>query len=214
MKQVQPRGARVAWLLAIAAFSLLGVACVGRTTPLVEAPMKLSHEQTLEWIRDNHTWRRATKTKPIWARPVEKDELGKAFQTADQAVEHAKEGYWLCVGVAGEPWFQKREKIDAKYDRTGDEQKQFDFDKQPRSYHVYKPKEGNRNWVAQVKGTWKGAPIEGFSIRPGYDMDHPLSSPAGGYVVKNDVADPYEDSPKDVWLVQESLFNSTYELLP
>ena len=56
--------------------------------------------------------------------------------------------------------------------------------------------------------------IEGFSIRPGYDPERPLYSPAGGYVVKNDSPDPYRDNPKDVWLVQQPLFESTYEVLP
>jgi hypothetical protein len=32
--------------------------------------------------------------------------------------------------------------------------------------------------------------------------------------VKDDVADPYRDKANDVWLVQEGIFESTYELLP
>lgn len=172
--------------------------------------MQLSHEQTLEWIQQQRAWRLARKTKPIWARAVEADEIGKAYQTADRATEEAKEGYWLCVGVAGEPWFQKLEKIEAKYDRGVQERKQFSFDAAPHVYQVFEPKGDVRNWAAQVTGP----EIEGFSIRPNYDMKHPLYSPAGGYVVKDYVPDPYRDEPNDVWLVQQPLFESTYEFVP
>src|SRR5689334_17174590 len=85
------------------------------------APKKLSHEETLAWIRDKKAWRHARKTKPIWARELEPNEIGKSFTTADHADEIAREGYWLCVGVAGEPWFQKPAKVEEKYDETGEE---------------------------------------------------------------------------------------------
>jgi hypothetical protein len=144
--------------------------------------------------------------------------VGKEFQTADHVVQRAQKGYWLCVGVVGEPWFQKKERIDAKYDPGASEVRQFAFDGTPRTYLVCTPKGDVCNWVAQVQGTWQGKPIEGFSIRPNYDMDHPLFTPAGhhagNYVVKDDVPDPYADDPEDIWLIQEALFKSTYELLP
>jgi hypothetical protein len=170
---------------------------------------KLSHEETLKWISDNKAWRLARKTKPIWARPVAPEEVGREFQTADHVKEKARKGYWLCVGVAHEPWFQSRDKIESKYEPDGEEFKEFSFDSEAHTYAKFKPKGNVRNWVAQVKG----AGIEGFSVRPGYDPERPLYSPAGGYVVKGDVADPYTDKPKDVWLVQEALFESTYELI-
>lgn len=198
----------IAVLTSATVLSLCG--CGSSDIPDQKETARLSHEQTLDWVDNHRAWRRAKKTKPIWARPVEADEVGQEFQTADHAVERAQDGYWLCVGVAGEPWFQKAEKIDAKYDLAGDENKQFGFDDQPHSYRFYEPKEGILNWAAQVHAE----DIEGFYIKPGYDMDHPLYSPSGGYVVKGDVPDPYQDDPNDVWLVQQPLFESTYELLP
>jgi hypothetical protein len=170
---------------------------------------KLTHDETLKWISDNKAWRLARKTKPIWARPVAPEELGREFQTADHTKEKAREGYWLCVGIADEPWFQARDKIESKYEPDGEEAKKFGFDAQRRTYTKFKPKGKVRNWVAQVKGPG----IEGFTIRPGYDPERPLYAPSGGYVVKDDVADPYTDKPKDVWLVQKALFESTYELI-
>jgi hypothetical protein len=155
-------------------------------------------------------WRLARKTKPIWARPVRADEVGQEFQTADGVAEVAREGYWLCVGVAGEPWFQAPEKVRAKYERGDEETKQFAFDTARRTYTVYRPRGDTLNWVAQVTGP----DVEGFSVRPAYDVERPLYSPAGGYVVKDHVADPYGERPDDVWLVQQSLFESTYELVP
>ena len=170
---------------------------------------KLSHEETLRWIAENKAWQLARKTRPIWARPVEAEEVGKEFQTADHVKEKARAGAWLCAGVAGEPWFQAIAKIEDKYERGGQETKAFEFDTKPRAYRKYRPKATTRNWVAQVKGPG----IAGFSIRPGYDPERPLYAPSGGYVVKDDVANPYRDKPKDVWLVQQSLFESTYELV-
>jgi hypothetical protein len=178
-------------------------------TTSVAEPQKLSHEETLDWIAMNKAWRLAKKTKPIWARPVETDEVGKEFQTADHVTEKAKAGSWLCVGVAGEPWFQSHERIESKYESKAQETKKFEFDTEERSYRQFKPKGTVRNWVAQIKGPG----IAGFFVRPGYDPESPLYSPAGGYVVKDDVRDPYRDKPKDVWLVQQSLFDSTYELI-
>jgi hypothetical protein len=170
---------------------------------------KLTHEETLRWIAENKAWRLARKTRPIWARPVETEEVGKEFETADHVNEKARAGVWLCVGVAGEPWFQALAQIEGKYERGGQETKTFEFDTKPRAYRKFQPKPGGRNWVAQVKGPG----IAGFYIRPGYDPERPLYAPSGGYVVKNEVVDPYRDKPKDVWLVQQSLFESTYELV-
>ena len=113
------------------------------------------------------------------------------------------------MGVAGEPWFQSLEKIEAKYEPAARETKTFDFDSKRRTYRKYKPRGTVRNWVAQVKGPG----IAGFYVRPEYDPERPLYSPAGGYVVKDDVADPYREKPKDVWLVQQPLFDSTYEII-
>jgi hypothetical protein len=177
-------------------------------------PMELTHEQTLDWIRQQRAWFRTRKTKPIWARPVSPDEIGKEFQTADRAIEQAKEGYWLCVGVAEEPWFQRLEKIEGKYEPAEEVEKRFEFDSRPSTYRVYKPKGDVFNWAAQVRGRFQGREIDGFTIRPNYDMDHPLHSDAGGYVVMDDASDPYQAKPTDVWLVQQNLFESTYEPAP
>ena len=209
-------GSMLALVLAVHGLGM-GALGVPRNGQALEDPKKpapaegrtLSHDETLRWIAENHAWRLARKTRPIWARPVEPDEVGKEFQTADHVKEKARAGVWLCAGVAGEPWFQSIEKIEGKYEREGQETKRFDFDGKPRSYRKYKPKGTVRNWVAQVKGPG----IAGFKVRPGYDPERPLYSPSGGYVVKDDVPDPYRDKPKDVWLVQQSLFESTYELV-
>jgi hypothetical protein len=171
---------------------------------------KLGHEEALRWVAEHKAWRPARKTRPIWARQVAPEEVGREFQTADHVKQVAREGAWLCVGSAGEPWFQALEKIEAKYEPSGEETRKFGFEGVARRYRIYKPKAATRNWAAQVKGPG----IEGFFIRPGYDPERPLYSPAGGYVVMDDVPDPYRASPKDVWLVQKELFESTYELLP
>ncbi|HWE35925.1 MAG TPA: hypothetical protein VG406_05075 [Isosphaeraceae bacterium] len=207
---------RVAATLApVVAWIAVASGCGGPPTPpsraeVKTAPRRLSHEETLRWIADHRAWRPARKVKPIWARPVEPGEVGQEFQTADHVKEVAREGAWLCVGVAGEPWFQAKKKIEEKYEPANVEDKRFDFDDQTRRYRIYTPKKSARNWAAQVRGPG----IAGFSIRPGYDPSRPLDSPAGGYVVRPDASDPYGAAPDDVWLVQQPLFESTYELSP
>ncbi len=179
----------------------------------IEAPpeaKELTHEEALRWVADHRAWRRARKTKPISARVLDADEVGKEFQTADHAIEKGRPGFWLCAGVAGEPWFQALEKIESKYELAGEELKTFAFDPKPRTYRIFKPRSSTRNWAAQVDGP----AIAGFFIRPNYDPAHPLYAPRGGYVVRDDVDDPYQATPNDVWLVQQGLFESTYELIP
>lgn len=170
---------------------------------------RLTHAETLQWIAAHRAWRLARKTKPIWARPVAPDEIGQPFHTADHATQRATADHWLCAGIAGEPWFQKKDAIDAKYDRAGREHRRFAFDDQPRRYQRFTPRAGARNWAARIDDP----AIEGFYIQPNYPTDGPLYSPRGGYVVKEYVDDPYAGDPDDVWLVQQSLFESTYELI-
>jgi hypothetical protein len=170
-------------------------------------PRRLSHDETLRWVREHRAWRLARKTKPIWARPVETDEVGRVFTTADYAEEIARPGYWLSVGVRGEPWFQSVDAIESKYQRRGNEQHRFAFDDRARTYVELVPSTESRNWAACVDGP----DIEGFYIQAGYDRDSPLYSPAGGYVVRDPAEDPYADEPGDVWLVQRALFESTYD---
>jgi len=177
--------------------------------PAPVAARKLTHEETLRWIDEHHAWKLARKTRPIWARAVLPGEIGQEFETADHVKEVAREGAWLCVGIAGEPWFQTLAKIEGKYEPDGEETQKFRFDTKPVVYRKFKPRGDTRNWVARVEGPG----IEGFFIRPGYDPDRPLYSPGGGYVVKNHSEDPEGPTSKDVWLVQKDLFESTYEII-
>lgn len=169
---------------------------------------RLQHGETLRWVAEHRAWRMARKTRPIWARPVRAEEIGREFVTADHVVERAAADHWLCVGVAGEPWFQTRAKIESKYERAGSEERRFAFDDATHVYERFVPLSTSRNWAAKVTGPG----IEGFYIQPNYPTDGPLYSPAGGWVVMDYVDDPYGADPTDVWLVQEALFESTYEV--
>jgi hypothetical protein len=174
---------------------------------VMELANDLSHDETLQWINAHKAWRLVRKTKPIWVRQLEPDEVGKEFRTADHVKQIGRIGHALCVGVAGEPWFQEWEKLHAKYDAGDEMDRSFSFDQSPRSYRIYRPKPDSELWAAQVDDK----DIKGFFIKPNYDPERPLYSPAGGYVVKESVDDPYTGVTKDVWLVQRGLFESTYE---
>jgi hypothetical protein len=202
----------------LVAFLLLALVtasgCGSPRDKTAEEPMELTHEQTLQWIRDNRAWKQARKVKPIRVRHLDKNEIGKEFQTADQAIERGQEGFVLCVGVAGEPWFQREDKVKTRYELVGMEETKFSFDRESHTYQIYKPKDDTLNWAAQVQGKFRFRVIDKFSVRPNYDMEHPLVSKAGGYVVRDDAPDPYKEDVPDVWLVQQVLFESTYEFVP
>ncbi len=168
----------------------------------------LTHEQTMAWIRHKGQWRRAKKTKEMWARATTAEEKDKDFHTAEGPVQRPQPGHWLCVGIVGEPWFQKKEKIDAKYELVRTETRRFGFDDRPFEYQVLKPKGDVANQVVQIKGDG----ITFFAFRPTYDNQEVIL-PAGAYVVTGDVADPRNDPLQDVWVVQQSIFESSYELI-
>jgi hypothetical protein len=170
----------------------------------------LTHDEVLRWVREQRAWRLARKTRPIWVRPVRPDEVGREFRTADHATQVARDGFWLCAGAGGEPWFQTPDAVAAKYEAGAEELRQYPFDPSPRAYTVHRPRGDALNWAARIDGPG----VEGFFVVTGYDREHPLYSPAGGYVVRNHVADPYADDPADLWLVQQSLFEQTYEFVP
>src|SRR5262249_39142979 len=144
-------GHRRGWVVAALLAALLGTGCSGQPEG-TRRMRRLTHEETLAWIGEHRAWRLARKTKPIWARPGQADEIGKEFQTADRAVEVARKDFLLCVGVAGEPWFQKPAKVADRYERGDEEMKQFSFDSEPRAYTVWRPRGDVLNWVAQVGG--------------------------------------------------------------
>jgi len=202
-------GAFLGWCTPVLLAGLMAGGC-SKQPDAAAPPKRLTHEETLQWVAEHHAWRLARKSKPMWVRPIAAGEVGREFHTADNATEIARDGYWLCVGIVGEPWFQKPERVGSRYDKGAEEVKQFGFDPEPRTYTVYRPRGDALNWAARVEGPG----IEGFSIRPAYDRATSLYSPAGGYVVRDHVPDPYHGSPDDVWLVQEAIFESTYELLP
>ena len=171
----------------------------------------LTHEATLEWIRRNkRLWRKVKKTRPMYARATDPDEQDKEFHTAEGTTQRPQRGFWLCVGVIGEPWFQTKDKIESKYEPAGVKSTKFAFDAQEREYHVYRPKGDVSNWAVQITDQGR---IASFTFRPSYDPNQPLMAPAGAYVVTDD-AQAAPDDPaklKDVWLVQQAIFESTYE---
>ena len=71
--------------------------------------LHLRHDQTLAWIRANQAWRRVKKTGRVYARALTLAERHQAFPSADGIPQRGRDGDVLCVGVAGEPWFQPLE---------------------------------------------------------------------------------------------------------
>ena len=171
---------------------------------------KLSHEQTLSWIAEHKAWRLAQK--PGRSGP---DRLPRTrWAASSRPLTTSRKWPARAPGCALESPASHGSRLARRSTRSTSRPKRSTAHSastnEPLSYRVFKPRGDVRNWVAQVKGP----DMAGFFVRPGYDPERPLYSPSGGYVIKDEVKDPYHDKPSDVWLVQQSLFESTYELVP
>ena len=179
---------------------------------------KLSHDESLKWIEEHKAWKLAKKTRPIWARPVEPDEDGKEFQTADHVKQVARKDSWLCVGSAGEPWFQALDKIEGKYEPSGEEVKSFRFDTGARTYKTLQAEGGCEELGGPGERTRHRGILHQAGLRPGVapllarrrvrgqgPCRRPLSGQSQGCLARA--------AAKDVWLVQQPLFESTYSIV-
>lgn len=133
-------------------------------------------------------WFHARKMRPIWIRRLERPELVETLE----GPENVPAGTYLCRGEAGDVWPQTEENITAKYTLT-DEVDGEGWRKctpHPDAAGVM---------AAQVAGA--------FQVHAEWGV---LSGKSGDYVVKN-----YEDrdnpDPSDVWIVDQRLFEATYQ---
>jgi hypothetical protein len=145
-------------------------------------------QRLLDEVNSAGAWTRARKTKSIWARQVDRD------QTVDtlEGTESLKAGDFLCRGAADELWPQSAERLEAKYDQTG----QVDGE----GWREYAPKpEGEGVMAARIDRE--------FSVHAPWGE---LQGKPGDYLVK-DYSDRDTPYPKDVWIVDAKLFQATYE---
>lgn len=146
------------------------------------------NEALLKELNGAGLWFHAKKTRPIWVRLLEKDETVKTLEGEEQVPA----GNYLCRGKAGDIWPQNKDRLTAKYTMTDehDEQGWLKCDPKPDAAGVM---------AVQVH--------HAFHVQAKWGL---LSGKSGDFIVKN-----YEDrsavNPKDVWIVDQSLFEATYE---
>lgn len=123
------------------------------------------------------------KTKPIWARRI--DTAGHVATLEGQIP--VQPGDFLCRGIADEYWPQKESKLLDKYNPTG----------QPDSkgWQRFDPKPDSR-------------PVEAAQVEHGFQViaqwGQLLGKP-GDFIVRS------KTDPTDVWLVDQIIFQASYE---
>lgn len=150
-----------------------------------EAP---PNKDLLDKINSHGDWFHAKKTRPIWARQLDR---GQVVETLE-GHESVPAGNWLCRGEAGDVWPQTEAHLRSKYVPTGElgadgwEQ----FEPNPDAAGVMAFQVSSDVMVESAWGTLHGKP--------------------GDYLVKG-FADRDTKYPDDVWIVDKSLFETTYE---
>ena len=151
---------------------------------------------------DKIGWKKATKTKEMFARKLEKDVIINSIE----GELNAKSGQYLCRGFGGEFWVQKETNVFKKYDDKGKfpetiKVKYADGEIMAYSdFHLFKRKPDRAVLVCQVPNN--------FTVNASWGV---LNGKKKDFLIK-----PFEDgldpNPQDVWLVDKDLFEATYEI--
>jgi hypothetical protein len=144
----------------------------------------------LQEVNAGKLWFHARKTRPIWVRRLEHPETVKTLEGEEQVPA----GNYLCRGEAGDLWPQKEERLTAKYELTD----QVDDE----GWQKCLPK-------PDAAGVMAAQVPHAFQVQAKWGM---LSGKPGDFIVKN-YEDRGADNPEDVWIVDQGLFQATYEPL-
>ena len=153
-----------------------------------DKPMSKTNGAILQEVNGAGLWFHAKKTRPIWVRLLEHEETVKTLE----GEERVPAGNYLCRGEAGDIWPQNKDRVTAKYTLTDevDEQGWRKCDPKPDTAGVM---------AAQVP--------HAFQVQAKWGL---LSGKPGDFIVKN-FEDRGADYPEDVWIVDQALFEATYE---
>ena len=142
----------------------------------------------LDEVDRSGKWFHAKKTRPLWAKTVEQDQT---VQTLEGQVS-VTAGALLCRGFGGELWPQKPAEVEKKYVPTDE----VDAD----GWRKYVPR-------PDAAGVMAAQVNHAFSVSAPWGQ---LSGKAGDFVIKN-IRDRDVAYPDDVWIVDQTLFQQTYE---
>jgi hypothetical protein len=154
------------------------------------APSDDDNTRLLEDLNRTGHWFRARKTGPVWVRVAAEPEIVHTLE----GVEQVDAGHCICRGEAGDVWPQSAEHLERRYAATDDVDAAGWRKHLPRPHApgVMAVRVPNAFVVQSRWGTLRGKP--------------------GDYLVKND-ADRDVPFPDDVWIVDQTLFGRTYEVV-
>jgi hypothetical protein len=151
-------------------------------------PTPTKNEAILNEVNGAGQWFHAKKTRPIWVRLLEQEETVKTLEGEEQVPA----GNYLCRGEAGDIWPQKEERLTAKYNLTDDTDEH--------GWRKCLPK-------PDAAGVMAAQVPHAFQVQAKWGQ---LSGKPGDFIVKN-YEDRDTDHPEDVWVVDQGLFQATYE---
>jgi hypothetical protein len=149
---------------------------------------RLSNQPLLDEVAAAGLWFHARKTRPIWVRKLESPQRIKTLE----GEEEVPAGTFLCRGEAGDFWPQTPERLESKYEATDEASDD--------GWRKYVPRPDNEGVLAAQIG-------HSFQVEAAWGT---LTGKPGDYVVKN-YSDQDVASPADVWIVDQGLFQATYQ---
>jgi len=143
-------------------------------------------------------WKKYQKFGGSWALRLTKKIYIKSKENR-VGQEAGNKGDWLVMGVEGEEWFMDDKTFNKKYNKSESDDVKVDANGYSLKYHKVK----------------SGSPVLAIPMYKGFNVisnwsDEPLSGKVGDYLVKN-FSDASNPDPKDVWIVDKTIFSKTYK---
>ena len=176
------------------------------------------NHELLTKVNASEKWFRAKKTKPLWAWLANADGMVDSLEAKSQSYAA---GDFVCCGESLEVWPQAAEDLKKKYE-IQDEFRDVDSFKSESGYDSSKLKQfvegesfktsDNRKWQkctprADNDGVMACQISESFQVEASWGK---LEGKPQDYLLKN-YSDKDTEFPSDVWIVDQKLFESTYQ---
>lgn len=148
------------------------------------------NQQVLDDANAAGKWFHARKTRPIRAKRLESAQT----VTTLEGEEQVEAGHYLCRGEAGDIWPQTENNLTRRYKATDE----VDAD----GWRKYQPH-------PDAEGVMATQVDDQFSIKASWGT---MTGKPGDYLLKN-WRDRDTAYPADVWIVDQTLFQQTYEVV-
>jgi hypothetical protein len=189
VKQTLPYNVQILFLVFATAF-VVQSGCEKPAVTNTGMSKVMLNQQILDEANAAAKWFHAKKNRPIWAKRLELAQTVKTLEGEEQV----EAGHYLCRGEAGDIWPQTEKDLTRRYQVTNE----IDAD----GWRKYRPN-------PDAEGVMATQIDHSFSVHASWGT---LSGKSGDYLLKNwhdrDIA-----YPQDVWIVDQTLFQQTYEVV-